>query len=88
MEESQGKAQEKEVLNFADPEIRCISTPQLGGVCTATQTWTGQETGPQHSGLGTGFISDLQVGQVTAEKFTLSSWFPYHQGDDKIFLAR
>lgn len=31
MEESQGKAQEKEVLNFADPEIRCISTPQLGG---------------------------------------------------------
>ena len=32
MEESQGKAQEKEVLNFADPEIRCISTPHLG-VC-------------------------------------------------------
>lgn len=31
MEESQDKAQEKEVLNFADLEIRCISTLQLGG---------------------------------------------------------
>ena len=71
------------MLNSADPKSHWISTPEPRGML-CTQTCASQE-----AGLGTRFISDLQASQVTTEKLSTSSnLFPYHPGDDKVYLAR
>ena len=71
------------MLSSADPKVLWIITPEpRGKLCTQT-------CGSQEAGLGTRFISDLQVSQPTTKKLsTLSSLFPYHSGDDKVYLAK